>query len=97
MRIERAQANREAYGVGLNLREVILSAWQMNRVAVDGEDISRNIVAGAHALERGGVGSSDSSKLSATTATAPRWSNWRHDEVVNHPAFVPARFIVDDE
>src|SRR5215472_8680926 len=97
MRIERAQANREAYGVGLNVGEMILSTGQMNGIAVDGEDISGDVLARTHRLQRGGVGRGDSSELCVTAAVTSRWSNGRYHKVVDHPAFIPARFIVDDE
>ena len=67
----------------------------MRGLAVDGEDVPRNIVAGAHSLQDRGIARGNCSELRVPIGA--RLGNGGDCDVVDHLPFIPAALIVDDE
>ena len=67
----------------------------MRRLAVDGEDVSCHIVAGAHSLQDCGVALGNCSELRVAVRRGSRDGGDR--DIVDHPPFIPAALVVDDE
>src|SRR5215813_14640483 len=67
----------------------------MGCVPVGGKEIARYIVVRTESTNRCSVFGRDCPVLCTTLAA--RWRDPRHFQVVNHPAFVPARLVVDNE
>ena len=97
MSLERPQTDREAGGIGLNIREMVLRARKMHLVAVGGEDSAGHVVASSHGFQRGGVGSGELAKLRVATPVRTRRGDLRDSNIVDHPAFVPPALVIDDE
>ena len=88
-------ADVDRHDVALAVGEFIGRAGKVRGSAVDGEDMSRHVVAGSHSLENLRVAGGDRSEC-RTTAGARRGDQWDGD-VVDHPPFIPATLVVDDE
>src|SRR5215472_2669907 len=69
----------------------------MDLLAVSSEDSTGHIVATPHGFQRGGVGSGDLAELRVATPVRTRRASIRDGKIVDHPALVPAAFVVDDE
>src|SRR5215510_15477561 len=90
-----AHTQIEGNNVGLNVRKMIEHIWQADRLSVHGKGVAGNVVAASHGFKGGGVRRSDRAELRMAIVA------WGRDidyiKVMDHPAFVPAALIVDDE
>src|SRR5262249_47972766 len=91
--VERANAHRKRNKIGLLVREVVRSAWEVWRIAVHGKEVAGLIVMSAARANRDGIFWSDGPVLGAAVGSG--WSNTRNLQVVNHPSFIPPGFVVD--
>jgi len=82
--------------IRLHVGEVVGRAREVRRVAVDREDIpGLGIVAGAHRPQDRGIAIGNRSELRVAVFAG---SGDRCDrDVVDHPPFIPAALVVDDE
>src|SRR5260221_273961 len=69
-------------------------ARKVGRGSVHSKDVTWNVIATSHCLKSGGIRGENCSKLRMAIFTW-RSIHTRNGEVVDHPAFVPAAFIVD--
>ena len=67
----------------------------MRSLAVDREDVSGHIVAGAHPLQDVGVALRERSELRVTALA--RSGDIEDGDVMEHPPFIPATLVVNDE
>ena len=88
-----ALVNRD--DVCLLVWEVIGLTREVWAVTVDREDVSRYIVACAHFFEDRGVALGDFTELRMSVGA--RRSDLGNGDVVDHPPFIPATLVVDDE
>src|ERR1700730_5124760 len=90
-----AHAFIDRYDISLFIWEMIGLAWEVCRPPVGGENRARDVVVVAHRQELFGILCGEHSELSVGVAA---WRGYgRHREIVNHPTFVPATFVIDDE
>src|SRR6266851_17351 len=75
---------------------MIVRAWRADSISVERKRSARNVVAGAHLFQRGGIGGQNRAELGVAVLARSRVHAW-HSEVVNHPTFVPTTLVVDDE
>jgi hypothetical protein len=81
--------------IRLHIGKVVFCAREVRRPSVDSEDVARHIVAGAHSLQYLGVALGNRSEL--CVAVLARSRNIGDRDVVDHPPFIPAALVVDDE
>jgi len=81
--------------IRLFVGEVVGGAREVRSPAVDREDVSWDVVAGAHSLEDVSVAFGDRSELGV--AVLARSGDIGDGDVVDHPPFIPATLVVDDE
>ena len=68
----------------------------MRWIAVRGEDVARDVVVTAHCGQQVGIGPQNGAELRMAAGTR-RVVDWRDCQVMNHPSFIPAALIVNDE
>src|SRR5262249_6429096 len=90
-----SHAQIEGNDVGLNVRKMIEHIRQADRLSVHGKGVARNVVAASHGFKGCGVRCSDRAEL--RMAIRAWGTGINHIKVVDHPAFVPAALIVDNE
>jgi len=95
--VEGSDAHGETDGVGLDIRKMIRHTWKVRRVAVSREDMAGNIVTAPQRLQRFGIGGGDGSELRVPASIPSRRSNVRHCDVMDHPAFIPAAFVINNK
>ena len=88
-----ALVNRD--DVCLLVWEVIGLTREVRDATVDREDVPRYIVARAHLFEDRRVALGDSSEL--RMAVGARRCDLGNGDVVDHPPFIPAALVVDDQ
>ena len=81
--------------IRLFVGEVVGGAREVRSPAVDREDVSWDVVAGAHSLDDVSVAFGDRSELGV--AVLARSGDIGDGDVVDHPPFIPATLVVDDE
>ena len=81
--------------VCLVVGEVVGGAREARSLAVDREDVSCDVVAGAHSLQYLGVALGNRSEL--RVAVGARLGDGGDRDVVDHPPFIPTALVVDDE
>jgi len=81
--------------IRLHVRKVVRSAREVRLLAVDGEDVSCHVVAGAHFLEDCDVALGKRSELRVAVPARSRDGGDR--DIVDHPPFIPAALVVDRE
>src|SRR5215510_11479740 len=90
-----AHTQIEGNNVGLNVRKMIEHIWHVGRLSVHGKGVAGNVVAASHGFKEGSVRRSDRAELRMAIVA------WGCDidyiKVMDHPAFVPAALIVDNE
>src|SRR5689334_10902572 len=67
----------------------------MRRIAIRGEEIAGHIIVRTDGANRCRILRCNCPVLRTTVGA--RWGDSRHPQVVNHPAFVPARLVVNHE
>src|SRR5207245_10149381 len=81
--------------VRLHGRKAVALVGEAHGVAVGGEDLTGHVVVAPHRSEGGRVGGRDRCELRVTVCAWLR--HRRYHQIVDHPSFVPAALVVDDE
>ena len=95
-RVPRAHAELNRDDVGLAVREAVVRAGEVLRIAIGGEDVAGDVVVGAHAAQRIGIGLEYGPEL-CVTVRAWRVVDRGDGQIVDHPPLVPAALVVDHE
>ena len=95
-RVVGTHAHVKRDNVGLTIGKVIGGIWKMDRVAIDGEHVARHVVAVSHPLENCSVSGQDGAKPGMAIATRCHIDG-RYGQIMNHPALIPAAFVIDDK
>jgi hypothetical protein len=90
--VVRAHAQKQRHEVGA-VGELIARARRVRRAAIGREEVAGHVVAARRERRRIGTGHG----AECGVAVGPRIGDRRDDEVVDHPALVPAGLVVDDE
>jgi hypothetical protein len=95
VRVLRPHALIDRNEVGLHVRRVIRRAGEVRGTTVDGKDVTRHIIPGTHPREELGIALGYRSELRVPVFA--RRGDVGNSDVVDHPPFVPATLVVDDE
>src|SRR5690242_16058150 len=91
-----AHAYVNRYGVALYVREMVRSTGEVHGLTVSGKNDAGNVMARTHMLKHGGIRRQDSAELRVPIAARGR-VHIRNLQIMDHPAFIPATLVVDDE